>query len=171
MTWVRFERSDRAMAFGRYWSCRATSRIRARVAAETPTLDDFNDSVGRQKGIFVRYLSMSDVDQKTLVAIAAGVPPDVAGLWNNQVAQFAEIDALEPLDQLAAQHGITAKDYKPVLWDGCHYKGHLWALVSACGSQALYYNKRRFARKAAALRQAGLDPHRPPRTLDELDRY
>jgi multiple sugar transport system substrate-binding protein len=30
---------------------------------------------------------------------------------------------------------------------------------------------RLFAEKAAALRQAALDPNRPPRTLDELDRY
>src|SRR5437764_15200898 len=112
-------------------------------------VEDFNNTVGRQKRIFVQYLSMSDVNQKTLVATAAGVPPDVAGLWNTQVAQFAEIGALEPLDQLAKQHGITARDYKPVLWEGCRYKGHLWSLVSSCGSQALYYNKRLFAEKTA----------------------
>ncbi|MCA1596730.1 MAG: ABC transporter substrate-binding protein [Chloroflexi bacterium] len=141
------------------------------AAAMQQVVDDFNNTVGKRKGIFVQYLSMSDVDQKTLVATAAGVPPDVAGLWNTQVAQFAEINALDPLDDFAAAHGITASYYKPVLWEGCHYKGHLWALVSACGSQALYYNKLAFARKAGALRAAGLDPDRPPRTLDELDRY
>ncbi len=141
------------------------------AAAMQQVVNDFNNTVGKQKGIYVRYLSMSNVDQKTLVATAAGVPPDVAGLWNTQVAQFAEINALEPLDDLAKAHGITADYYKPVLWEGCRYKGHLWALVSSCGSQALYYNKLLFARKAAALRKAGLDPNRPPRTLDELDRY
>ncbi len=141
------------------------------AAAMQRVVDDFNNTVGRQKGIYVQYLSMSDVNEKTLVATAAGVPPDVAGLWNTQVAQFAEIGALEPLDALAKAHGITADTYKRVLWDGCRYKGHLWALVSACGSQALFYNKRLFAQKAAELRAAGLDPSRPPRTLQELDRY
>src|SRR5262245_46273958 len=134
-------------------------------------VDDFNATVGTQEGIYVQYLAMADIDQKTLVATAAGVPPDIAGVWNTQVAQFAEIGALEPLDQLAEQHGIAATYYKPVLWEGCRYRGRLWALVSACGSQALHYNKRLFAEKAAALRQAGLDPGRPPRTLNELDRY
>ena len=80
------------------------------------------------RGIYVQYLSMSNVDQKTLVATTA-LPPDVAGLWKLQVAQFAKINALEPLDDLARDHGITAAYYKPVLWEGCRYKGHLWALV------------------------------------------
>ena len=134
-------------------------------------VNDFNNTVGKRQNIFVQYLSMSNVDQKTLVATAAGVPPDVAGLWNTQVAQFAEIGALEPLDDLAQAEGISEADYKPVLWEGCRYKGQLWALVSSCGSQALYYNKRLFAQNAPALRAAGLDPARPPRTLEELDRY
>src|SRR5580698_2660373 len=44
-------------------------------------VDDFNSTVGRQKHIYVHYLSTSAIEQKTLVAAAAGVPPDVAGLY------------------------------------------------------------------------------------------
>src|SRR5439155_24067567 len=65
-------------------------------------VDDFNLTVGQEKKIFVRYLSITAVDKKTLISTAAGVPPDVAGLWDAQAAQFADLDALEPLDQLAA---------------------------------------------------------------------
>ena len=46
-------------------------------------VDDFNNSVGKEKHIYVDLLSMSNIDQKTLVATAAGVPPDVAGLWDS----------------------------------------------------------------------------------------
>src|SRR5690348_13749732 len=67
-------------------------------------VDDFNNTVGRQKKIFVQYLSISTVDKKTLTAAAAGVPPDIAGLWDRQLTQFAAEDALEPLDNLAAEH-------------------------------------------------------------------
>jgi len=70
---------------------------------------DFNRTIGREKGIFVEYLSISRIDQKTLVSTAAGVPPDIAGLWDTQLAQFAAMDALEPLDDLAAEFGITPK--------------------------------------------------------------
>ena len=72
-------------------------------------VDDFNNRVGKEKGIYVQYLSMSSVNQKTLVATAAGVPPDVAGLWDAQVTQFAAINALEPLDDLAKEHGISKR--------------------------------------------------------------
>lgn len=134
-------------------------------------VDDFNRSVGRAKGIFVEYVSISGVDRKTLIATAAGVPPDVAGVWDGQVPQFAAADALEPLDDLAAAHNITPQTYKPVYWEGCTYKGHLWGLISTPWAVALHYNKAIFEECAADLRQAQLDPDRPPRTLQELDRY
>ncbi len=134
-------------------------------------VDDFNNTVGKEKGIYVQYLSMSSVDQKTLVATAAGVPPDIAGLWDPQVTQFASINALEPLDELAKAHGIREGYYKPVYWDACRYKGRLWALISTPAAAALHYNKALFVEKAKELRAAGLDANRAPRTLDELDRY
>jgi multiple sugar transport system substrate-binding protein len=132
---------------------------------------DFNESVGREKGIYVEYLSMSNVNQKTLVATAAGVPPDIAGLWDTQVAQFAAINALQPLDEMAAAKGINADYYKRVYWEACRYDGKLWSLISTPAAVALHYNKRLFLESADALRKEGLDPNRPPRTLDELDRY
>src|SRR4051812_28348443 len=132
---------------------------------------DFNRTVGQDEKIFVRYLSMSSVDRKTLIATAAGVPPDVAGVWDAQLAQFADLNALEPLDRLAAEHGLTAETYKPVYWETCRYKNRLFALPSTPSAIALHYNKLIFWRNADKLRAAGLDPTRPPRTIAELDRY
>src|SRR5512133_1630675 len=93
-------------------------------------VDWFNDTVGKEKGIYVQYLSMSNINQKTLVSTAGGTPPDIAGLWNHQVSQYAALDALEPLDELARSHGITPSYYKPVFWNGCLYRGTLYALIS-----------------------------------------
>ncbi len=134
-------------------------------------VDDFNNSVGKDKGIYVEYLSISGVDQKTLTATAAGVPPDVAGLWDPQIAPFAARQALLPLDDLAAAKGIGPGFYKKAYWDVCHYNGHLWGLVSTPAAVALHYNKRQFYENASSLRAAGLDPTRAPRSIDELDRY
>src|SRR5947209_5625785 len=102
---------------------------------------DFNATVGHERHIAVQYMSMSNIDQKTLVAIAAGVPPDVAGLWDQQVAQYAALGAVEPLDELAAAHGISEQTYLPVYWNGCRYAGHLYGLVSTPATIALHYNK------------------------------
>src|SRR5690349_3284969 len=84
-------------------------------------IDEFNNTVGRKNGIFVRYLSTAGIDRKTLVAIAAGTPPDIAGMWDHTLVQYAAQNALEPLDQLAAEAGIDAEYYKPVYWRACRY--------------------------------------------------
>jgi ABC-type glycerol-3-phosphate transport system substrate-binding protein len=133
-------------------------------------VDDFNNTVGKDRKIFVRYMSMTDVDQKTLVATSAGVPPDIAGLYDQQVAQYAALGAVEPLDDLAAAHGITEQTYLPVFWKGCHYNGRLYALVSTPGTIALFYNKQIFKENADALHAAGLSSDAPPATIDDLDR-
>src|SRR5215212_8490388 len=57
-------------------------------------VNDFNNTVGREKNIYVRYLSISAVNQKTRGSTAAGVPRDMAGLWDANIAQFAAWDAL-----------------------------------------------------------------------------
>jgi multiple sugar transport system substrate-binding protein len=134
-------------------------------------VDDFNSTVGQEKKIYVRYMSMSEIDRKTLMSVAAGVPPDIAGIWDQQVAQYAAIGAATPLDELAAEHGITAKTYLPVFWQGCSYQGHLYALISTPGTVGLIYNKQTYQQCGDALRKAGLDPNRAPRTIAEFDRY
>jgi ABC-type glycerol-3-phosphate transport system substrate-binding protein len=134
-------------------------------------VNQFNDTVGKDKNIFVRYVSTSSVTQKTLVATAAGVPPDIAGLFDGNLVQFAELGALEPLETMAADHHIDASTYKPVYWKACHYNGHLYALISTPAMVALHYNTQAFADHAADLRAAGLDPTRAPQSIDEVDRY
>ncbi len=100
-------------------------------------VDDFNNTVGKEKGIWVNFVSMSQIDRKTLISTAAGVPPDVAGLWDTQVLQFASMNALEPLDSYARQYGLTRDHYKHVFYDGCEYRGRLYAIPSTVWCIAL----------------------------------
>src|SRR4051812_7736169 len=67
----------------------------AEAAAMQAVVDQFNQSQNR---IVVDFLSMSAVDRKTIVATAGGDPPDVAGLWLNNVYSLADRDALTPLE-------------------------------------------------------------------------
>jgi len=122
---------------------------------------EFNES---QYKIEVEYLSVSSVNQKTLIATAGGRPPDVAGLWDGDVVVFADKNALIPLDEFLPGSGIGPETYIPVYWDMCHYKGHVWALPSTPATTALHWNKEMF-------RKAGLDPERPPKTFAELDAF
>jgi len=127
-------------------------------------VDEFNATVGRRQGIWVEYCPISNVDQRMLIATAGGDPPDVAGLYDHIVAQYADQGALMPLDELVPQFGIDKSAFKPVWWNIGRYKDRLYALPSTPYTIALYYNKRLF-------RKAGLDPQRPPETIAELDAY
>jgi ABC-type glycerol-3-phosphate transport system substrate-binding protein len=151
----------------RYWE-KWTGREGAQMKE---IVDWFNATVGKEKGIFVQYVSMSGISEKTLVSTAAGMPPDVAGLWDAQPTQFAALDALEPLGARAKAKGIVRELYKPAYWDACLWEGELYALPSTPAVVALHWNKKLFRENADALRKAGLDPDRAPRTIQELDKY
>jgi multiple sugar transport system substrate-binding protein len=122
-------------------------------------VDDFNRS---QERILVHFLSVSEVDTKLLLAASSGHPPDIAGLWSENIPDFAEKGALTPLDGGLAAAGLGADHYLPVYWELCRHRGFTWGLPTTPACVALFYNKRLF-------RAAGLDPERPPRTMAELN--
>jgi ABC-type glycerol-3-phosphate transport system substrate-binding protein len=134
-------------------------------------VDEFNNTVGKEKGIWVDFVSMSQIDRKTLISTAGGVPPDIAGLWDTQILQFASMNALEPLDDYARQYGMTREKYKRVYYDGCQYDGKLYAIPSTVWCIAMLWNKAIFQERSAEIRAAGLDPDQPPKTIAELDKY
>lgn len=124
-------------------------------------VDAYNASQSR---VFVDLLTVSQVDQKMLLAAAGGNPPDVAGLWSNNTHVYADMNAILPLDDYLARAGLGRDDYLACYWDLSFYRGHVWAVPTTPASVALHWNKQHF-------REAGLDPERPPRTIEELDRY
>ena len=120
---------------------------------------EFNASQDR---IFVRYFATAGIDEKTQIAIAGGAPPDVVGLWNYSVPAFAAAGAILPLDELGRPHGINPEMYAAGVRQVTTYRGRMWATVNTAGVLALYYNKTQF-------KEVGLDPERPPRTIEEFD--
>ena len=122
-------------------------------------VDAFNASQDR---IFVKYLSISGVDNKTRLSTAGGNPPDVAGIWGDQVCQFADANALTDLTDLASAHGLTKDDYIPAFWEGYTANGHLWALPSTPASIALHVRTDLVPEDVAT-------PETFPKTFEELD--
>ncbi|AIE84085.1 ABC transporter substrate-binding protein [Fimbriimonas ginsengisoli] len=121
-------------------------------------VDDFNRS---QDKIQVDILSVSSIQDKTLMAISGNVPPDLAGLYGPNVTQYADDHAVLPLDDMCREAGIKAEQYIPVFWDIGVARGHIYGLPATPGSIALHYNTKMF-------KEAGLDPDKPPQTFDEL---
>lgn len=126
-------------------------------------VDQFNASQDR---IWVDFLTVAQIDRKTIVATAGGDPPDVAGVWGPTIGVLADNHGLLPLDDfIRAEGGEPAQfleRYQPGYRQICLHEGTVYGLITASSTIALHWNKTLF-------REAGLDPERPPRTVEELD--
>jgi ABC-type glycerol-3-phosphate transport system substrate-binding protein len=118
----------------------------------------------RYRPIEVERVTISRIDQKLLVACAGGNPPDVAGTYSYLVATYADKGALTDLSDRLASAGIEREHYIPHYFDLGVHRGRVWAVPTTPAAVGLHWNKRLF-------REAGLDPERPPETLEELDQF
>lgn len=124
-------------------------------------VDKFNASQDR---IEVKYLSISGIADKTLLATSGGNPPDIAGLWADQVVQFADAGALLDLSPLASEFGIKEADYIPSYWNMVTYNGKLYALPTSPGSAAIYVNRKLMPPEYNT-------PETFPKTISEFNKY
>lgn len=129
-------------------------------------VDAFNAS---QDKIFVRYLITNSIHQKALVSILGGAPPDIVGLYAFNVPSYAEANAILPLDDLAASHGLHISDFARGLHQIMQHDGRWAAIINTCGTLALYWNRAIFRECASALRAAGVDPDLGPQSIEQLD--
>lgn len=131
------------------------------AAAMQEVVDAFNASQDR---IRVEMTSVSQIDQKLLLAVLSGNPPDIAGLWAPFTAPYAERGLINPLNELVEETGYDLDRFDPAFLSMCRHRGALWALPSSSLALLLYWNPDLFE-------AAGLDPARPPRTLEELHKF
>ncbi len=113
--------------------------------------------------IEVRQVTISKIEQKLLVAIAGGNPPDVAGTLSYLIPAYVDKGALLDITEpLAAAH--VGDRFQPAYWSLGEHHNRMWAVPTTPSTLALYYNQRLF-------RDAGLDPAKPPQTIEELDAF
>jgi len=119
----------------------------------------FNKS---QDKIFVKYLSISGVDSKTMLATSGGNPPDIAGIWLDQVCQFSDAGALTDLTDMANEAGLDEKYYIKSYYDSLNYHGRLWAFPSTPASIALHVRTDLVPPQYAS-------PETFPKTIEDFD--
>lgn len=115
-------------------------------------------------GIRVRgmLMPMQQIQQKLLLSVAGGVPPDVVRFYTDLGGELMAREGLERVDQLAMRDGVDMHSFFPVSVRQNTFAGRLYGVPWVLSPKALLYNKRLF-------REAGLDPNRPPRTWAELE--
>ncbi len=125
------------------------------------------DLIGRYErshpGVRVRWIDvqLQALDQKLLAAIAGGVPPDVVNLNTETTIRMAEAHALVDMDS-AVPAAVRAR-YFPNVWASLRLGGRAYGIPWYVEPDVLAYNR-------ALFRRAGLDPARPPATMDEFIR-
>lgn len=148
-----FEPEDRIkVTYWEKWSDFEANAMRAVV-------EKFNAS---QDKYFVEFLSVSGINNKTLMAASGGIPPDVAGLFGNNLAQYAVRGAILPLDEYIERDGVNRDDYIDVFWEMGHFEGSQYALPSVPASTALHVNTDHLA-------EIGLTVEDMPETIEEFD--
>ena len=140
------------ITYWQYWTAFEGKAIEGLV-------DKFNKT---HPDIKVKMLTISEPHKKTLLSIIGGTPPDVISSIAAWVPELSSKGALIPLDDFCTKYDITKEKFIPVYWKMLNLNGHTWALPTTPTSTALYWNKDMF-------KEAGLDPDKPPKTLEELE--
>jgi multiple sugar transport system substrate-binding protein len=104
-------------------------------------------------------ISFSDIGHTLVLRVKSGNPPDVAEISGNNTFVLAATGGLEPLaSYLTSDLKATIN---PADLDIAKYQGKLIAFPWTDSPTALWYNKK-------IMKEAGLDPSKPPTTIDEL---
>ena len=104
-------------------------------------------------------ISFSEIARQLVLRVKSGNPPDVAQLAGDDTFVLASTGKLEPL---ASYIGDLKAKLKPDAVNGLQYQGQVIALPWTLAPAGFWYNK-------AVMAKAGLDPEKPPRTIDELN--
>jgi multiple sugar transport system substrate-binding protein len=107
----------------------------------------------------VQKLPWSAAHEKLLTAYAGDTLPDLCQLGSTWLAEFAALDALEPLDAFVARSGsIELEDYFPGILEANRIDGQLLGLPWYVDTRLLFYRR-------DLLQQAGFSS--PPTTWEE----
>lgn len=90
-----------------------------------------------------------DIRQKILDSLAAGMPPDLAIAFPNQVAEYQQYGVVEPLDDYigSVQYGLTSDDladiFSTILESDRYptYENRLLSFPPSRSMEVLYYNR------------------------------
>lgn len=98
---------------------------------------------------------------KLVTSIQAGGTPEVLLMWVTVLPEMASFGALQPMDELLGEAGVKAEDFVPRAWNLGVIGGKRYGLPLDTHILGLFYNTELFEK-------AGLDPNRPPQTMEEF---
>lgn len=124
-------------------------------------IQELFDRYGTANNIKVEVTAPVDAE-KILPALTSSNPPDVLVLSGGDlVKSYAKEGLVVELSQAIETGGIDLEDIFPAPLQQCKQGDQIWCLPWGSDLYALFWNKDMFE-------AAGLDPERPPQTMEEL---
>lgn len=136
-----------------YWNCFTEGDMKKGMLA---VVAEFNRT---HTDVQVDMLDVPLIEDKLLMTVAGGAPPDAVLFDRFRIPQYAALGAFTPLEELAQKGSIQREDFFSAAWDECLFENHLWGIPFNTDVRVLFWNKKLF-------REAGLD--RAPRDWEEL---
>lgn len=110
--------------------------------------------------VAMNVVRWEDYYQKVPAAVFSGAGPDVGIMHIDQLATYAALDVILPLDDVAAALGLAEQDFAPVVWQGGIYNDQRYGIPLDMHPLGFFYNK-------SVMEEAGLDPDQPPATAED----
>ena len=123
--------------------------------------DQFNSSQSDVKVNLVNQIDYAATFQKYKAGLETGELPDVVQLQETEQQQMIDTGSIVPSGVCAKADKYSFSDYLPRVVSYFTVDGQQYAMPFNTSGPVLYYNKKSFT-------AAGLDPEKPPTTLDEL---
>jgi multiple sugar transport system substrate-binding protein len=89
----------------------------------------------------VQQIPWSAAHEKLLTSFVGGSTPDVSQLGNTWIAEFAALEALEPLDARLGPGGIDSSAYFPGIWDTNVIDGVTYGIPWYVDTRLLFYRR------------------------------
>ncbi|MFO7591813.1 MAG: ABC transporter substrate-binding protein [Acidimicrobiia bacterium] len=140
------------------------SMPRANEETLTRLTDEFNASQSKVKVNLVNQTSYVDTAEKYVAGLTTGDLPDLVQIEDTGLQQMIDTQSVLPVQSCIKADKYKTDDFVPRVIDYYTVDKTLWPMPFNVSNPVFYYNK-------LAFEKAGLDPEKPPTTLDEITEF
>jgi multiple sugar transport system substrate-binding protein len=127
-------------------------------------LQELFNQYGSAHGVTVEVNAPVD-EAKVIAGLSGSEPPDILVTGGpDRVGSWAHAGLVMPIDDLLTANNVDMNDMFPAPLGQCKYQGKYYCLPWGTDTYALFWNKDLFE-------EAGLDPEKPPETLEQLAEF
>ena len=137
------------------------SMNRANATTLQKLTDQFNSSQSDVKVNLVNQIDYVQTFTKYKAGLASGDLPDIVQLQETEQQQMIDTGTVLPASVCAKADKYSFSDFLPRVISYFTIEGTQYAMPFNTSGPVLFYNKKAFT-------AAGLDPEKPPTTLDEV---